>query len=194
MVRDYWFLNGNRQKGTVTLYVDNLPKSLHWQGLWHIFARHGEVVDAYIANKLNREGRRFGFVRIEKEVDVDRALERLNGLLIYGNKIFVGLAKYNAFSSWNRMKKGKSYGEVQVNMSGGQVSAPKNHDIPKDKGKASVKEGEVSVQEKAKQVVKVHRKIQGHVVDEELWKLKRCLVGVMATVCKTSSVISRLQS
>ncbi|KAK9035814.1 hypothetical protein V6N11_077843 [Hibiscus sabdariffa] len=50
------------------------------------------------------------------------------------------------------MKKGKSYGEVQVNMSGGQVSAPKNHDIPKDKGKASVKEGEVSVQEKAKQV------------------------------------------
>ncbi|GMJ12262.1 hypothetical protein HRI_004895400 [Hibiscus trionum] len=100
-------------------FSDNLPMSLHWQGLWH-----GEVVDAYIANKLNRGGRRIGFVRFEKEVDAYRTMERLNGLLVYGNKIFVGLAKYNArSSSWSRMKHGKSCGEVRENFSGREVSA-----------------------------------------------------------------------
>ncbi|KAK8540423.1 hypothetical protein V6N13_008845 [Hibiscus sabdariffa] len=192
---DYWFLKGNRQEGKVTLFVDNLPKSLHWQGLWHIFARHGDVVDAYIANKLNKGGRRFGFVRFKKEVDADRAIERLNGLLVYGNKIFVGLAKYSIrTSSGNKVKLGKSSDETQTNMSSKQGLAQLNKDISKSDGKAPIEEIEVVGQKKEMQVGKVLRKIQGHVIDEELWNLKRCLVGVMASVCKTSSISSRLQS
>ncbi|KAL4375969.1 hypothetical protein GQ457_02G030320 [Hibiscus cannabinus] len=190
------FRNEKRQKEifkAVTLYVDNLPKALHWQGLWHIFAQHGDVVDS--VNKLNRGGRRFGFVRFEREVDADRAKERLNGLLVYGCKIFVGLARYNKSSSgWGGMKSVKKCGEMQENISDNDFSVQKKQDIPIYKGKESVKEGVFGCHEKRNQKVFVPRKIQGHVVDEQLWELKRCLVGVMATVCKTSSIISRLQS
>ncbi|KAK8628042.1 hypothetical protein V6N13_063754 [Hibiscus sabdariffa] len=114
--RDYWFMKGNQQKGEFSVYVDNLPESLHWQGLWHIFARHGDVVDAYITNKLNKRGRRFSFVRFEKEVDSARALERLNGILVFGNKIFVGIAKYNVKTSdRSGMKQENSNGKVHEN-------------------------------------------------------------------------------
>ncbi|KAK8684871.1 hypothetical protein V6N13_040886 [Hibiscus sabdariffa] len=86
----------------VNLFADNLPKTLHWQGLWHIFERHGDVRDVYIARKLNTRGQRFGFVRFEKEVDASRAVERLNGLSIYGNKISVNIAKYEGSSKYQK--------------------------------------------------------------------------------------------
>ncbi|KAL4387421.1 hypothetical protein GQ457_09G031000 [Hibiscus cannabinus] len=85
----------------VNLFVDNLPKTLHWQGLWHIFARHGDV---YIARKLNTRGQRFGFVRFEKEVDASRAVERLNGLSIHGNKISVSMRVIKV-GSWRRKER-----------------------------------------------------------------------------------------
>ncbi|KAK8686510.1 hypothetical protein V6N13_125534 [Hibiscus sabdariffa] len=37
------------------------------------------------------------------------------------------------------------------------------------------------------------KKILGHVENEDLWNMKRCLIGEMATVCSVSSITSRLQ-
>ncbi|KAK8598059.1 hypothetical protein V6N13_095451 [Hibiscus sabdariffa] len=61
------------QKQITTVFVDNISPALHWQGLWQAFARHENVVDAFIARKLNRGGRRFKFVRFEKKADAWRA-------------------------------------------------------------------------------------------------------------------------
>ncbi|KAK9004016.1 hypothetical protein V6N11_001834 [Hibiscus sabdariffa] len=80
------------------------------------------------------------------------------------------------------MKSVKKCGEMQENISDNDFSVQKKHDIPIYKGKESVKEGDLGYHEKRNQKVYVPRKIQGHVVDEQLWELKRCLVGVMATV------------
>ncbi|KAK8637522.1 hypothetical protein V6N13_064941 [Hibiscus sabdariffa] len=38
----------------------------------------------------------------------------------------------------------------------------------------------------------VVKKIKGHIEEEELWKLQRCLVGEMTTVCSISSISQRL--
>ncbi|KAK8705294.1 hypothetical protein V6N13_048898 [Hibiscus sabdariffa] len=48
---------------TVTLFVNNLPPKLHWSGLNQSFGFHGDVVDAFIASKLDKSGKKFGFVR-----------------------------------------------------------------------------------------------------------------------------------
>ncbi|KAK8695598.1 hypothetical protein V6N13_000751 [Hibiscus sabdariffa] len=39
---------------------------MSWQCLWHAFARHihGDVVEAFIARKTSRKGKKFGFVRL----------------------------------------------------------------------------------------------------------------------------------
>ncbi|KAK8635747.1 hypothetical protein V6N13_004467 [Hibiscus sabdariffa] len=65
---------------------------MHWKGLWHLFARYGDVIATFIAGKLSRGGKRFGFVRFGSEVEAMRAMERLNGCMIYGFLLTVKLA------------------------------------------------------------------------------------------------------
>ncbi|KAK8669209.1 hypothetical protein V6N13_106645 [Hibiscus sabdariffa] len=68
----------------VTLFVENIPSRMQWKGLWHLFARHGEVTRTYIAWKLSRGGKRFGFVSFGKDSDAVRAIERLDVFNVYG--------------------------------------------------------------------------------------------------------------
>ncbi|KAK8658921.1 hypothetical protein V6N13_029140 [Hibiscus sabdariffa] len=56
----------------VSLYVENIPESMQWKGLCHSFARHGEVVNVYIARKCSKGGKRFGFVRMNGKEDTNR--------------------------------------------------------------------------------------------------------------------------
>ncbi|KAL4339799.1 hypothetical protein GQ457_08G032590 [Hibiscus cannabinus] len=65
-----------------TLYVHNISDNLHWQGVWQVFDRHGVVVDVFIPRRRSKDGRRFGFVRMESMEDVDRVIERLHGFLV----------------------------------------------------------------------------------------------------------------
>ncbi|KAK8663521.1 hypothetical protein V6N13_083337 [Hibiscus sabdariffa] len=39
-----------------------------------------------------------------------------------------------------------------------------------------------------------NRKVYGHVEDEDLWKMRRCLVGEAATICSANSLEDRLRS
>ncbi|KAK8689103.1 hypothetical protein V6N13_087830 [Hibiscus sabdariffa] len=38
------------------------------------------------------------------------------------------------------------------------------------------------------------KRVLGHVVEEDLWKMKRCLVGEMSTVCGVATIMERLTS
>ncbi|KAK8568573.1 hypothetical protein V6N13_106485 [Hibiscus sabdariffa] len=65
---------------------------MQWRGLWHLFARHGEVTHAFIARKLSRGIKRFGFVDFKCAADANRAVERLNSFSVYGFKLSVKIA------------------------------------------------------------------------------------------------------
>ncbi|KAL4273075.1 hypothetical protein GQ457_13G005600 [Hibiscus cannabinus] len=98
------------------VFVSNLPPRFHWKGLWETFAHHGEVVDAFIPLKKSKDGKRFGFVRFSSRADAQRAISRLNGLVLYGFRILVSLARYNVRNSfWKKV-------------------SPKVHDEAKDDG------------------------------------------------------------
>ncbi|KAK8633330.1 hypothetical protein V6N13_014176 [Hibiscus sabdariffa] len=81
------------KQGVISLFVENLPESLHWKGVWFAFARHGEVVNVYITRKRSRWGKRFGFVRMENMRDANRAIQRLNGFTLYGSRLVVKIAR-----------------------------------------------------------------------------------------------------
>ncbi|KAK5802318.1 hypothetical protein PVK06_029906 [Gossypium arboreum] len=38
------------------VFFDNIPKNMHWKGLWTLFSFHGEVIDAFIPVKRNKAG------------------------------------------------------------------------------------------------------------------------------------------
>ncbi|KAL4385384.1 hypothetical protein GQ457_15G014420 [Hibiscus cannabinus] len=88
----------------ITLYVSNLPSKLHWSCLRQIFGFHGDVVDSFIASKLNKYGERFGLVRYSNITDVFRAIERLNDYPLYGSRIAVSLRFNGRFSYWRKVR------------------------------------------------------------------------------------------
>ncbi|KAK8563182.1 hypothetical protein V6N12_011237 [Hibiscus sabdariffa] len=97
---------GTRGRQVITIYVNGIAERLHWKGLWLLFSRHGEVFDAYIANKRNMEGKKFGFARTSNKADADanRMIERLNNFRLFGSKITVSLARFQTRQSyWRRV-------------------------------------------------------------------------------------------
>ncbi|KAK8553680.1 hypothetical protein V6N13_100519 [Hibiscus sabdariffa] len=94
-----------------TLFIENIPRRMQWKGSWHLFARHGEVNRAFIAKKLSRGGKRFGFVSFGMESDASRAMERLIGFDVYGYRLTVKLTNHN-INKWRAS--GKQYRD-QIN-------------------------------------------------------------------------------
>ncbi|KAK8492845.1 hypothetical protein V6N13_090194 [Hibiscus sabdariffa] len=112
----------NRDWGLgITLFIENLPSRMQWKGLWHLFARHGEVKRAFIAKKLSRGGKRFSFVRFGMESDASRAMERLNGFSVYGYRLTVKLANHY---KWR--VSGKHYHD-QINKGVDSLRQPRNN-------------------------------------------------------------------
>ncbi|KAK8683777.1 hypothetical protein V6N13_039826 [Hibiscus sabdariffa] len=83
-----------RENQSVSVFVENIPNAMHWKGLWHAFARHGDVTDTFIPRKLSRGGKRFGFVRLKSRTDAIRIIERLNGFILYGYRLTVKMARF----------------------------------------------------------------------------------------------------
>ncbi|KAL4298274.1 hypothetical protein GQ457_12G029320 [Hibiscus cannabinus] len=120
--------NGNR---TVTLFVGNLSPMMHWSGLRQAFGFHGDVVDSFVANKRDRNGRRFGFVRFSHRWDATRAIERLHGFNLYGSPISVSFAKYESKSSYWRKVRPSGYRNQGYNFEQGEPSGNKGGEISK---------------------------------------------------------------
>ncbi|KAK8675057.1 hypothetical protein V6N13_033130 [Hibiscus sabdariffa] len=166
--------------------VTLLPNRMHWQGLWNAFARHGNVLNAVIARRLSKGGKKFGFVRFGNSTDALRAIERLNGFSMYGFRLTVALAIFNGKGrnplprNGDSIKGGSYRRATQMDMNIGRRSSDNLQGVDSDVGKVSIQGG------------KEKRRIIGHVEEEDMWKLKRCLVGEMATVCYVKSISLRL--
>ncbi|KAL4387762.1 hypothetical protein GQ457_09G013100 [Hibiscus cannabinus] len=178
---------------------------MHWSGLRQAFGFHGDVVDSFVANKRDRNGRRFGFVRFSNRWDATRAIERLNGFNLYGSRISVSFAKYESRSSYWRKVKPSGYRNQGYNFEQGKPSGNKGGEISKKQVESNNPENDEQRRENASTELKSldmsnmvnegkRKKIAGHVENEDLWKYRRCLVGKMASVCSLSNVMSRLDT
>ncbi|XP_052623626.1 uncharacterized protein LOC128128921 [Lactuca sativa] len=70
--------------------------------LWRTFSRYGAVVDVYIAKKLNRLKKRFGFARFLRVQDVAAFEKHLNGICIGAQKISVNIARFDRQEARNK--------------------------------------------------------------------------------------------
>ncbi|KAE8674910.1 hypothetical protein F3Y22_tig00111708pilonHSYRG00222 [Hibiscus syriacus] len=88
--------------GCYTIFIDNLPETIHWKRLGSIFGSHGQVIDAFIPKKRNSKGVRFGFIRYATIEEARIAISKMNGIYVYGSKVRVSLAKYKPQQSFWR--------------------------------------------------------------------------------------------
>ncbi|XP_039015859.1 31 kDa ribonucleoprotein, chloroplastic-like [Hibiscus syriacus] len=85
--------NGYRS-GCFTLFIENLPENIYWKRFGSLFCTHGRVIDAFIPNKRNSKGLRFGFIRFATIEEARKEISEMNGSNIDGRKIRVSLAKF----------------------------------------------------------------------------------------------------
>nr|GEW96380.1 RNA-directed DNA polymerase, eukaryota, reverse transcriptase zinc-binding domain protein [Tanacetum cinerariifolium] len=64
-------------KISTSVFVANFPDSFGAKNLWNTCKQYGRVVDAYIPYRRSKAGKRFGFVRFIKVLDVDRLVNNL---------------------------------------------------------------------------------------------------------------------
>ncbi|CAI9276846.1 unnamed protein product [Lactuca saligna] len=69
-----------------------------------MFNRFGTVVDVYIAKKLNRLRRKFGFVRFIRVYDCAAFEKRLNEIFIGAQKLEANVARYQRTDNLNHVK------------------------------------------------------------------------------------------
>ncbi|MCI32184.1 RNA-binding protein 25-like, partial [Trifolium medium] len=62
---------------STSFYFTNFLEELGWGDLWKLFAKYGSVCDVFIPKKMDKWGRRFGFVKFKEVNDVDALSSKL---------------------------------------------------------------------------------------------------------------------
>ncbi|MED6199809.1 hypothetical protein PIB30_079358, partial [Stylosanthes scabra] len=93
--REHRWSEGN----SLTVFVDNLPVDSTKAWLWKVFSSAGNVVDTFLSvKKRMKNPLRFAFVRYATKWEVNKAIEQLNGWIVWGHSILVTESKYKR--SW----------------------------------------------------------------------------------------------
>ncbi|PWA56567.1 hypothetical protein CTI12_AA418440 [Artemisia annua] len=75
-----------------SFYVSNFPESLDAKGLWNACTSYGRLVDAFIANKRSKGGKRFGFIRFLGIKDAHEFVRSLSNIWIGSFHLYVAVA------------------------------------------------------------------------------------------------------
>lgn len=87
--------NNERKKDEVTkFFVSNLPGKCSSADLKEVFQKYGDYQGSYIARKLDRLGKRFGFVMFRKVADTCKLENDMKDVWIGSYKLFVCLARF----------------------------------------------------------------------------------------------------
>lgn len=93
VIRNHGGQGAPRNGITFTLFVDNIldQKDLSW--LKKMFRNFGEVKDVFIPRKRSmRTGKKIGFIRYERQGDAIVAVEKMNGVWVENDRLYVKAA------------------------------------------------------------------------------------------------------
>ncbi|MED6152537.1 Serine arginine-rich splicing factor 2, partial [Stylosanthes scabra] len=81
--------------GMMTVFADNLPRNTTSAWVWKIFGNEGRVVDVYVLRKVrHRNPLMFTFVRFADRRDAVKAIQNLDGWVVWGCRLQVSEERY----------------------------------------------------------------------------------------------------
>jgi hypothetical protein len=122
-----WVENGKRKsddkpKGYVhrldqvatSFFITNFPDDVKAADLWPKFARFGRVGEVYIPDKVDKQGRRFGFVKYRDIRDAREQLDLISNIWFGSFKIRVNLSRFEKGKPSREKKVGHGVDGVAV--------------------------------------------------------------------------------
>lgn len=80
-----------RKSGQANVFIKNLDASIDNKGLHDTFATFGTVLSCKVAFDGNGQSKGYGFVQFEQDEAAQKAIEKLNGMLLNDKQVYVGL-------------------------------------------------------------------------------------------------------
>ncbi|KAK2424156.1 hypothetical protein P8452_53215 [Trifolium repens] len=94
--------NSTKKKGffyhldniTTLYFINNFHDEVTTGELWKLFQKFGKVGEVYIPKKLDKKGRRFGFVKFKEVHEVEKLSESLSDVWIGSFKLWINRSRF----------------------------------------------------------------------------------------------------
>uniref|UniRef100_A0A3Q4H7R2 Polyadenylate-binding protein n=1 Tax=Neolamprologus brichardi TaxID=32507 RepID=A0A3Q4H7R2_NEOBR len=127
-----------RKSGVGNIFIKNLDKSIDNKALYDTFSAFGNILSCKVVCDENGS-KGYGFVHFETQEAAERAIEKMNGMLLNDRKVFVGRFKSRKEREAELGARAKEFTNVYIKNFGDEMDDEKLRELFSKYGKLAIR-------------------------------------------------------